>query len=220
MQTKISVRLATWFALVVASSLAHAQLPPSGATGMTPMPPGFLKPASDDPTSALPGAYTIDLDHCSVIARVKHAGTSFSVLRFGVTEGHLNWDAKTPAAIKLDVTVDTKPHYDPIVYRLKPESPQLLNVEQFPRSSFLSTAVRPTGPRSADIEGQVTLLGVSRPAVIHASLVGAGHNIAGAATVGFTGAMELKWADFAKSPKAGPDFGVITLVLDAEFIKI
>jgi polyisoprenoid-binding protein YceI len=187
--------------------------------GMGPLPPDFLRPPSDNPSAAMPGAYTIDLEHCSVIARVKHAGTSFSVLRFGVTKGKLTWDAKTPAAIRLDVTVDTKPHYDPIVYRLKPESPPLLDVAQFPQASFVSTAVRPTGPRSADIVGQLTLLGVSRPAVIHAGLVGVGHNITGAATVGFTGTMVIRWADFAKSPKAGPDLGDITLVLDAEFIK-
>ena len=218
MRQTFSMWLAASAGLFLASSLARAQLPPAGAAGMAPPPPGFLKPASENPAAALPGAYTIDLDHCSVIARVKHAGTSFSVLRFGVTEGKLSWDAKNPAAIKLEVSVDTKPHYDPIVYRLKPESPPLLDAAQFPQASFVSTAVRPTGPRSADIEGQLTLLGVSKPAVIHAGLVGVGHNITGAATVGFTGTMDIKWADFAKS-KAGPDFGVITLVLDAEFIK-
>ena len=219
MRQNISMWLAASSALLLASSLVHAQLPPAGAPRMATPPTGFLKPASDNPAAALPGAYTIDIEHCSVIARVKHAGTSFSVLRFGVTKGTLDWDAKNPAAIKLDVTVDTKPHTDPIVYRLKPESPPLLNVAQFPEASFVSTAVRPTGPRSADIEGQLTLLGVSKPAVIHAGLVGVGHNITGAATVGFTGTMAITWADFARSPKAGPDFGVITLVLDAEFIK-
>ena len=218
MRHSMSPWIAASATLFFASSLAYAQLPP-GPAALGPVPPGFLKPASDNPAAALPGAYTIDLEHCSVIARVKHTGTSFSVLRFGVTKGTLNWDAKNPSAIKLNVTVDTKPHTDPIVYRLKPESAPLLNAAQFPEASFVSTAVRPTGQRSADIDGQLSLLGVSRPAVIHASLVGVGHNITGAATIGFTGTMAITWADFARSPKAGPDFGVVTLVLDAEFIK-
>jgi len=172
-----------------------------------------------NPAAAPAGQYDIDLEHSAVIARVLHAGASYSSLRFGVTKGVLTWDPANPAAIKLDVVVDTKPHTDPIVYRLKPESPQFLNVAQFPQATFTSTAVRVTGPDRADVEGRLTLMGVTTPELIHAELVGVGHTFQGGPSVGFTGTMVIKWSDFAKPLMPGAIGDDITLVLDGEFIK-
>lgn len=199
------------------AGLVHAQTVPLPSGG--PMPPaGAMAVASKDPAAASEGAYHVDLEHSSVVARVSHRGVSFSVLRFGVREGALRWNPANPSAIALDVTVDTKPYYAPIAYKLPPEGPQFLNVAKFPEAKFVSTAIRAEGEGRAAIDGQLTLMGVTKPAVIHAELVGAGRSMEGAPTIGFTGTMIVNWADFTEQPMARMA-GKVTMILDAEFLK-
>ena len=95
------------------------------------------------------------------------------MIRFGVKEGSLVWDPANVANIKLEVTVNTKSFTDPIVYRIPLESDTFLDTAKFPEAKFVSTAVRATGGNRYEIDGQLTLLGLTKPAQIQATLVGA-----------------------------------------------
>lgn len=205
------------FGLIALCALGLAVAAPAYAQA----PAAAAGPAvSQDPAAAPAGEYNIDLNHSSVIARIAHGGgVSYSTLRFGVTKGVLAWDPANPERIKLDVAVDAKPHYEPIRYRIAPDGAPMLNVAQFPQATFTSTSVRRTGPNKADVSGNLTLLGVAKPAVIHVELVGAGKNNQGVPVIGFTGSMEIKRSDFGTPflPNAIGDN--VTLVLDGEFIK-
>lgn len=203
-------------ASLLVAGILHAQ--PTPPPGMPAPSPAAMAPATKNPADAPAGAYKLDLEHASVIARVPHRGMSFNVLRFGVREGALRWDPKKPSAIGLDVTVDAKPYYAPIVYKILPEGPQSLDVAQFPTMRFVSTAVRVKKGNSATIEGNLTLMGVTKPAVIDAELVGIGRSMEGATTVGFTGKMIVNAADFTDKMMARM-VGKATIILDAEFIK-
>jgi polyisoprenoid-binding protein YceI len=204
---------------IVLTGTVHAQNAPAPPAGFAPPPPGAMAPASKDPNAAPAGNYKIDLEHSSVVARVSHRGMSFNVLRFGVRQADLRWNPAKPSTIGLDVTIDAKPFYAPIVYTIPPEGPQSLNAAKFPDARFVSTAVRQTGDGKAVIEGQLTLMGVTKPAVINAELVGVGRSMEGAPTVGFTGTMIVNWSDFTQLPIARM-IGKITVILDAEFQKI
>jgi polyisoprenoid-binding protein YceI len=200
--------------LLVAGTV-HAQTPPPPAGG----PPRLMVPASKDPAVAPPGAYRIDLEHSSVVARVSHRGMSFNVLRFGVRSGVLRWNAANPSAIALDVTVDAKPHYAPIIYTIPPEGPQSLDAAKYPDTRFVSTSVKVEGKGRATIQGQLTLMGVTKPAVINAELVGVGKSMEGAPTIGFTGSMTVDAADFTDKQPMAKMVGKVTIILDAEFMK-
>lgn len=174
---------------------------------------------SKSPAAAPAGTYNIDTNHASVVARVPHGGgVSYSVIRFGVTKAVLNWDPANAANIKLEATVDTKPHFDPIVYRIGPEAEQFLNVAKFPQATFVSKSVRQTGPAKADVTGDITLMGVTKPATIQVELVGAGKNNQGKPVVGFTGTMMLKRSDFGTPFLPNAVGNDVTVVLDGEFI--
>ena len=202
--------IAAFLPLIAAGAL-QAQNPPP--------PPGAMAPASKDPNAAPAGSYKIDLLHSSVVARVPHRGMSFNVGRFGVRQAALQWDPAKPSAISLDVTVETKPFSAPIVYAMPIEGPPFLNVAKFPDARFVSTAIHQSGDGKAVIEGQLTLMGVTRPAVINAELVGAGRSMEGVPTVGFTGVMMDTWSEFTDAPLARM-VGKIPVILDAEFQKI
>lgn len=187
--------------------------PPKGAPLSGPM-----APASKDPAAAPAGTYHVDLEHSSVVARVLHRGLSYNVLRFGVREGSLRWNPADPASIALDVTVDAKPFYAPIVYKILPEGPQSLNVAKYPEARFVSTAVRVKNGGRAVVEGRLTLMGVTKPVAIEAELVGVGQSMEGAPTVGFTGTMMVDTAQFTQLPMARM-VGKVMVILDAEFLK-
>lgn len=197
-----------------------AQSPPPGAT----LPPGAGPPAnaprmmaSKDAKAAPAGLYKIDHEHSSVNARVPHGGFSYNVVRFAASSGQLTWDPENPQAIKLDVTVDTKPYTGPIVYKIDIAAPAMLDVAAFPKARFVSNSVRLTGGNKADVVGQLTLWGETRPAVIHAELIGAGQGMSGT-VAGFTGTLDIDTAQFKKNP--GPmSIGKVQIELDAEFIK-
>ena len=174
--------------------------------------------ASKDPAAAPEGIYHIDPDHQSIVARVSHRGMSFSVLRFGVRSGVLHWNPANPSAITLDVSVDAKPFFAPIVYKMAPDGASFLNVARFPEARFVSSSVHVKDAGHAVIAGQLTLMGVTKPAVIEADMVGAGRSMAGEANIGFTGTMAINWADFSDQPMARMA-GKVMVMLDAEFLK-
>ena len=198
---------------LAASNLSLAQ---QAAPTVAP-PPG---PVSKDPSTVPAGVYALDVNHSSIIARIPHSGgVSVSTMRFGVAKATLNWDPANPAAIKLEATVDTKPHYDPIVYRNTPDSPLFLNAAKFPQATFTSTKVTRTGPNRADVTGDLMLLGVTRPVVMHIEMVGASKNNQGVPIVGFTGSMQVKRSDFGNNILLNNVGNEITLQLDGEFLK-
>ncbi|WP_218847409.1 YceI family protein [Sphingomonas sp. R3G8C] len=212
----------TWGRLIAMAAIpagiagfVHAQ----GAPATAPMPPAVaMAPASKDPAAAPAGRYNVDLEHSSVVARVLHRGMSYNVLRFGVRQGTLQWDPANAGAIALDVTVDAKPFYAPIVYKIPPESAQSLNVAAYPEARFVSRSVRQTTPGHALIDGDLTLMGVTKPATIEAELVGVGRSMEGAPTAGFTGSMVIDTTQFTQTQMSRM-VGKVTVVLDAEFIK-
>jgi polyisoprenoid-binding protein YceI len=173
---------------------------------------------SKDPAAASAGTYSIDLLHSSVIARAVHQGISISTIRFGVTEASLTWDPKNLSNVKLAVTVSTKPYTSPIVYRIPLESETFLDVAKFPDAKFVSTAVRATGAGSYDVDGQLTVVGVTKPATIKATLVGVGKSVEGFDAMGFTGSMDINFADF-KGPGMAASMGIVKMDLDGEFHK-
>jgi polyisoprenoid-binding protein YceI len=172
--------------------------------------------ASKDPAAAPAGNYTLDLVHSSVVARALHQGLSYNVIRFAVKEGSLVWDPTNPANIKLEVTVNTKTITDPIVYRIPLESAEFLDIAKFPEAKFVSTAVRATGGNRYEVDGQLTLLGLTKPAQIQATLVGARGGAT--ATVGFAGSMNVNWPEY-KGPGMSASSGVVAVAVDAEFNK-
>lgn len=88
------------------------------------------------------------------------------------------------------------------------------DVEKFPTLNFTSTAVKPTGKTTADIAGNITVHGVTRPVILKASFVGQGMNpMTKAATVGFTATTAIKRSDF------GISYGV-PMVSDEVELKI
>jgi polyisoprenoid-binding protein YceI len=188
---------------------AALALAAAGVAGSQTMPT-----ASHDYKAAPAGKYAIDAKHTGLVARVPHMGFSYSIFRFQSVAGQLTWDPANPAADALTVTVDPKSITTGPVDGFSQEiDDKFLKAAQFPAATFTSTAFHPTSPTHGTVEGDLSLLGVTKHVVFDVDLVGAGK--------GFRGPVIGVEAKTTLDPKTFglPGFitGPIELVIDTEF---
>src|SRR5580704_19029451 len=183
MIAKHSVRMAGVAAATLGAVMALAA---AGAAGSQQMPTPL-----HDYKAAPAGKYAIDPKHTGLVARIPHAGFSYSIFRFQTVAGDLVWDPAHPAADKLNVTVDPKSIVTAPVDGFSQEiSDKFLKVAQFPAASFTSTAFHPTSATHGTVEGDLTLLGVTKHVVFDVDLVGDGKGMRGS-VIGVTARTQL-----------------------------
>jgi polyisoprenoid-binding protein YceI len=174
-----------------------------------------LPVAAHDYHAALPGKYVIDVKHTGLVARIPHLGFSYSIFRFQAVDGTLSWDPANPKADALNVTVDPKSIVTGPVDGFADEiDTKFLKVAQFPTATFVSTAFHPTSATHGTVEGDLTLLGVTKHVTFDVDLVGAGKGFRGP-VIGVTARTEID----AKAFGLPAPFitGPIQLTIDTEF---
>ncbi|MBB4197534.1 polyisoprenoid-binding protein [Rhodoblastus sphagnicola] len=172
-----------------------------------------------DPKTVTAGAYKIDSPHTEILFGVSHFGLSnFSGVIAGA-EGTLKLNPAKLADTQLEVAVATQTVLTP-VDKLTGElrDPEWLDSAKFPKATFASKKVTQTGADTADIAGELTLHGVTKPLTLHAKFVGAGLNpMKKIYTVGFDATGVIKRTEFGVSkyaPYIGDD---VTLTIHAAF---
>jgi polyisoprenoid-binding protein YceI len=205
-----------WRAFALASVISQAVVIAAQAQGGQPtgLPPGVYM-GEVDYKQALAGTYTLDPDHASVIARVSHIGYSYSIFRFDRLSGTLAWDPANTAGASLSAKVETAS----ITSNVKGFGEQLagdefLKTRSFPEASFVSTAFRQTSSRRGKVDGQLSLMGKTRPVTFDVELVGAGKGFAGQPRIGINARTSIKPVDFGLPPLLGD---AIEIVIDTEF---
>lgn len=172
-------------------------------------------------STAPAGTYNLDPRHTNVGVRMAHAGgTSYSNFRFGKPSGSLVIDPAHPENAQLSVSVDMASIMTPVGQDFITEitGAQYLNAARFPTATFKSTSVKVSGAK-AEVAGQLTFMGVTKPATIEAELVGGGAAMTGGQVLGFTGTMKFKRSDFGFTSGAAFIGDDISVMLDAEFDK-
>jgi len=184
----------------------------------------LLAPAAQAQTTQVPaqakaGAYTLNTDHSKVTWSVTHLGFSTYVGQFSGVAGTLKIDPANLAATDLQVTIDTN-----LVGTLNPaldkhlKSADFLDTAKFPTATFKATKVARTGDRTADITGDLTLHGVTKPVVIHATFNQAGVNFVDKQySLGFDGKAVIKRSEFGVAGYVPAVSDEVTLQLAAEF---
>ncbi len=189
--------------------------------------PAPQAPGKLDPARVSAGRYMVDSGHTLVGWRVDHFGISDYFGIFGEVAGTLDLDPKSLSTARLDVTIPVskvstaskgltdhllRPGKDgakPDFFGAKPAD-----------ARFVSTAVKRTGPMKAEITGNLTLNGVTRPVTIAAEFTGAGpHPMNKRLNIGFRGRAAIMRSEF------GIGFGIpmvsdkVELDLTAAFEK-
>ncbi|MCW2283894.1 polyisoprenoid-binding protein YceI [Rhodoblastus acidophilus] len=174
---------------------------------------------ADGAKSVKAGEYTIDSAHSQVLFSVSHFGLSNFSGGFSGVEGKLKLDPAKQLNSQLEVSVATGTVATP-VDKLTGElrDPEWLDAAQFPKATFVSKKVTQTGAETADIAGELTLHGVTKPVTLHAHFVGAGLNpMKKVYTVGFDATGVIKRTEFGVSKYAPMIGDEVTLTIHAAF---
>jgi polyisoprenoid-binding protein YceI len=147
---------------------------------------------------AAPLSYRIDPNHTQVTASWSHFGFSHPFANFGQADGTIVYDAQNVGASKVNVTLPlagldtTIPDLDKHL-----RSGDFFDAEKYPTITFTSTRVEAAGDRKLRVTGDLTVHGVTRPAVLDVSINGAGpHPMTKREAVGFDATTTLKRSDF------------------------
>jgi len=202
------------------------------ATACSPAPKTASQPAkpaaaaeAQAPNEAAAGAYFMDPAHTSVNFRINHLGLSHYTARFTKVSGELTFDPANPAAQSVTAMIDAtslQTNYpDPAKLDFDSQvEKEFLDTAHFPQITFKSTKVEVTGPKTANITGDLTLHGVTKPVTFDVVFNGAGRGLPPGfgPIAGFSATTKIKRSDF------GSDFlnnGIVgdevTLIIEAEF---
>ena len=175
--------------------------------------------SSPNPADVKAGSYTADPGHTKITWSINHFGFSTYIGQFSSVAASLKLDPKALGATSLEATIQTGSvgTFNPALdTHLK--SPDFLDVAKFPTATFKATSVKPTGERTADITGDLTLHGVTKPVVIAATFNRGGANPADPTyRLGFQGKTTIKRADFGIKTYVPALADEVALQIDAEF---
>ena len=195
-----------------------------------PPPPAPEQPPAETAVvhTAPAGAYTLDKAHGSLIVRVTHMACSNFTARFTTWDASLSIDPAAPENSSINVTIDPRS----ITSDNAPAGfvdvmrNDFLQAPTHPEITFRSTSVERTGPNTANITGDLTLLGVTKPVTLEARFNGGYEGMPvydPNGRVGFSAHASFNRSEFGMTyglPPEGTNLGVgdrVDLVIETEF---
>jgi polyisoprenoid-binding protein YceI len=164
--------------------------------------------------------YTIDPNHTYPHFAINHLGFSTMHGRFDKTEGALtiDWAKKTGSVnVKIDAaSVNTG--FGKRDDHLR--SPDFLNAAEFPAITYKSSKVVINDNKTATVEGELTMVGVTKPVTLKVDRISCGDHPMkkGAYVCGFDAKAKIKRSDFGVSyalPAVGDEM-VLSFEVEAE----
>jgi polyisoprenoid-binding protein YceI len=176
---------------------------------------------SRSPADVQAGAYKVEPNHTRMLFAVSHMGFSTWYGDFTHASGSLTLDAAHPenSAVEVSAPVASLTTTNSVLDgELK--SADWFDAARYPTITFKSQHVAVTAPGEADVAGELTLHGVTRPVTLHARFNAAGVNpLTKAYTVGFQVSGKIKRSEFGVTkyvPLIGDD---VDLIISAAFEK-
>lgn len=175
------------------------------------------------------GDYKADPAHTSLVFEVNHLGFSHYTARFTKIEAQMSLDPAHPEAAKLTAVIDPQSldlNAPPKGFHEELMGKAWFGAAQYPAIRFVSTAVKRTSPATADVTGNLSLHGVTRPVILHVRFNGGYPGLQvydPNARLGFSATGALKRSDFGVSfgiPQAGSTMGVgdqVDFQIETEF---
>lgn len=163
---------------------------------------------------AEPERYVFDKAHTNILFFVSHLGFSRMQGEFHEFDGEFVFDREDPGASSVEATIWTKSadtDHEELNEHLA--TPDFFNVREHPTMSFTSTGIEQTGETTAQITGDFTLLGVTKPVTLDVTFNKAGeHPVNGKYVAGFSATTTIKRSDYGMNhlvPAVGDDVEVV-----------
>lgn len=174
---------------------------------------------SGGPADVKAGTYAVEPTHTQVTFSVSHLGISPFAGTFSGASGSMTVDPAKPAATTLSVSIpvaSVQTTSAKLTDELK--GADWLDARKFPTATFVSTRVTTLSADAVQVDGTLTLHGVSKPATLRARLFGAATNpMSKKASIGFLGRLAFKRSDFGVSKYIPIVSDDTVLVINAAF---
>ena len=157
------------------------------------------------------GTYAIDVSHTRVGFAVRHMAVSKVRGEFKDFSGTLEL-AENPADSKINVTiqaVSVDTHDENRDNHLRTND--FFDAENFPVWTFTSTAIRPRSANEWDVDGDLTIRGVTKQVTLDATLEGVVNDPYGLHRVGFSATTSIVRDDFGVSFNAALETGGVVV---------
>ena len=172
-----------------------------------------------DPAAVLSGAYTVEPSHTRVLWAVSHMGFTTWYGEFTKVSGKLFLSPKSVDLSALEIHIPTA-SVSTSNAKLDGElkSADWFDAAKYPEIVFKAVKVTRTGKDTADVSGDLTFHGVTKPATLKTKFNASGVNMLDKKyTVGFEVSGQLIRSDFGVKtyvPVVGDD---VTLIISAAF---
>lgn len=177
---------------------------------------GFAAPAF-----AAPDMYKLETPHTQVMFSVSHVGFSHSYGKFTTYDGEISLDPKAPEKSFVRATIKTDSlQMSNDLWNEHLKGANFFDVTKYPDMTFTSTAVKMTGEHTADVTGDLTLHGVTKPVTLKVT-----HNksdmdpFSNVYKSGFSATGTIKRSDFGMTyglPAVGDD---VAIIIEVEGIR-
>jgi polyisoprenoid-binding protein YceI len=162
--------------------------------------------------SALSGTYALDTTHSRIGFMARHAMVTKVRGAFNEFEGTatLDFDDVSRSSASVTITaasIDTRQAQRDAHLR----SNDFLAMDEFPTLTFVSTAARQTGDTEFELDGDLTVRGVTKPVTIPFTFEGTALDPFGNTRVGFEGSVVIHRKDFGVSYNAALETGGVLI---------
>ena len=171
--------------------------------------------------------FQIDQSHSEIQFSARHMMVSKVRGVFEKWGGTIALDPANPANTTVDITIDAASINTKDAQRdghLR--SPDFLNVEKFPSVTFKSTKVAVTGDNTAKLTGDLTIAGVTKPAVLDVEYQGNAKSPWGTTSYGFSAHTKINREDWGLTWNAALETGgwlvgkEISIDIELELIQV
>lgn len=147
---------------------------------------------------AEPEAYTLDSSHSQVLFSYNHLGYSTTWGMFSGFEGDIQFDQDNPANSSVTVSFPVRSMFTGWEGRFEHfMSADFFGADEDEMVTFTSTSIDVTGETTANIIGDLTMNGITKPVTLAATLNQAGdHPMEGKPWAGFNATATLMRSDF------------------------
>lgn len=160
--------------------------------------------------------FDIDTGHSSVNFKVRHL-VAKTTGRFEHFKGTVNYTEGKPADWKVSAEIEMASiNTDNAKRDEHLKSPDFFNVQKNPKMTFVSTKVTDVKGTKAKLHGNLTLNGVTKPAILDLEVMGTGKDPWGNTKAGFTATTKINRKDFGIIWNKGLDQGGVLLGDDVE----
>jgi len=148
--------------------------------------------------SALSQADTLKIDpvHSTVGFKIRHLFANVTG-RFTDVSGTINVDPAHPGNASVNATIAIKSIDTANAMRDKDlRGPNFFESDKFPTMTFQSSKVVLSGTQEADLTGDLTLHGVTKPVTLHVQFLGKGPGMMGGTTTGWEATGSINRSDY------------------------